>query len=168
MFPIIIIALIAVLYIIINLFMITCIKAGGDEGIEQCSYQLSGVVINRPDDLLANQLYYRFSDNENTKNELISRVEDALNRVSLYSSPENISVEYGAFSIYPQLRMKISKNYNLSKLWSASLGRNENIAYSIHDECEFIRNLDLISEGIFSSYQDMKSQSKKVISSNGK
>lgn len=160
-FPVVIISLIAVVYIVVNLFMITCIRAGGDQSIEQTSYQLSGVVKTETENPKDKKLYYRFSDNGEFKKQIASSVKQSIKNISVYNSDEDISVDYTALAVYPRLELEIEKKYGLSKLWSESIDRKEKIQYCIHDECEFIRNIDLISDGIFKNFQSINTKTKE-------
>lgn len=68
--------------------------------------------------------------------------------ISTNDFKNNVYKEDGYFGLFPEIAIKHTKTYGWDQLKPIEIIREEKSKFALHDECRFIRNANLITEGL--------------------
>lgn len=150
-YPIVILTLLAVIHILIHMYQQTCIQSVADLSAERGGRYISGTIVTK--DFNKQPLYYSFDQNSSQLEKIHHKTEE---QIKQYALPSMVKVTLEGNIISPKIHVLSKQRYGMSFLYhSKEVKRRTESTYYIHDEAEYIRNIDLIIEMGYSAIDDI-------------
>ncbi|NLK73419.1 MAG: pilus assembly protein [Clostridiales bacterium] len=166
-FPLVIMTLIAVIFILIHMYNHTCTQSIVDMSSEKSGYYLTGTIESNYLPKAENRLYYSFENNTDELRSMKAYTAWYMERFSL-NREKTVDAEYFYHFLCPRVEVSVQMPYDLPFFQKGQRTRNKTIngSYFIHYEAEFIRNMDLIAdaayEGIDNIFEEAAQKSKSI------
>lgn len=156
-YPIIILTLIAVIHILIHMYQQTCIQSVVDTTTEKGERYVSGTIIT--EDSGEELLYYSLERSSSCLREIKSNTEEQIKR---YALPLKVEVVLNGNIANPKISVKSDHYYDVPFLYDSKEVKNiAESTYYVHDEAEYIRNIDLILDIGYSAMSDIYKKVKE-------
>ncbi len=154
-FPVIILVIVAMIYILVYMYHQTCLQSVINMVSERKGYYLAGSILT--EDLVPeNRLYYYFYRNS----DLIENIEPCLkNYYQKYtlSRKQKIKMSFSHHLMYSQMEVIAYDTYSIPFLnhTDTEIRKRIKAVYYVHDEAEYVRNVDLVLNESFSEIDDI-------------
>lgn len=156
--PVVIFSIIAVIYIVFSLYNQTCLFSLLNMSSEQGSYYLAGnLSIEGMSSLSREENLY---SNEEKRDDIERYVNEYMNHLSLsYDTSISIPTKKNSSALVKIVAMK---GYRLPLMTDVykRLDRQFISEYYVHDEAEYIRKMDIITDAAYSSITDVFNEAK--------
>jgi len=149
-FPIIILTLVTMIYILIHMYQQTCTQSIVDITSEREGYYLAGT-ISTQSLMPENRLYYYLRSNEGILEEVTPYVDKHFKKYVLTNDPK-IKINFMRRLMYSQIEIMTYNTYSipLFRINEKKLRNKTRGIYYVHDEAEYVRNVDLILDEAYS------------------
>lgn len=148
--PIVMLTVVALIYILLSLYNLTCLQSSAHITCERGSYYVAGSI--HPNNINASETI--------SKNDKEKVIETSMNHwITKFSlSCEDVKTKVVKQLGFSQVQVKTKGVYQKPSVWkigTTNTNQNHLTTYYIHDEAEFIRNIDLIKDTAYAMFENV-------------